>query len=822
MDTLFLDLRYALRSLKRSPGFAALAILTLGLGIGAATAGFSLLNRLLLQPLPGVRDPGRLAFVTFTQPYTGSFARPGSFTPASPTPEQRPQVVRASPAVLDLAGWQGPIAINVGAPGALAARVEGAFVSGNYLQVLGADAQVGRILISDDDPQPVGTRVAVISDHLWSQLYNRRSDAIGTAIIVNGLPFTLVGVTATGFRGPDRISPADIWVPGNTYWDVQHFPIDGHPPIEIGYYRNVTRLRPGASFEQAGAQLQGAVRALAVTDTAHFTPGVTATLVPGVGMERGGEAVRHELTLIMAVAGLVLLVACANIANLLLFRRAQRRSDIVVRLSLGAAQGRLVRLFLTENALVGLAGGVIGVLVALGLQVVFGNMKVRGFIDVGPVPIDLRVISFAVGLGFVAAVLAGVVPALVGTSVDLNSTLKASGPTQAGSAPRLRLSLATAQVAVSLTLVAGGYLLASTLRNYAQIPLGFEPAGVTVFRTDPREAGYDIPRMRTYYDLMTERIGGLPAIHQVGLVDLPPFTGVSFSLRIRAASESVAVSTLHVSSSYFATLGIPVLRGASFDAADAWPDTLAATKKMILSLSVARAVFGDRDPIGQVVDVPGRTVSFRATVVGVVGDVRNDFIGPVDRLVYQPVGDWPRVYSPSIVVKSSGSDAALAREVRDVARGIDGSVTVENRGALPATVAASINTEHLFFRVIGALSLLTLLLTAVGVYGIVAYGVTTRMREFGIRTALGAVPANLIKVALRPAVTITVLGTLTGVAGALYLTKFIAASLYGVSRFDPWAFATAAGILAAAVLLASWLPARRAAKIDPMVALRYE
>jgi putative ABC transport system permease protein len=231
------------------------------------------------------------------------------------------------------------------------------------------------------------------------------------------------------------------------------------------------------------------------------------------------------------------------------------------------------------------------------------------------------------------------------------------------------------------------------------------------------------------------------------------------------------VSTIHVSSNYFAALGIPVVRGRSFAEADAWPDSLNPIKKMVISLNVARALFGDRDPIGQVIDMPGRREFFRAEVVGVVGDVRTDFVGPVGRLVYQPVGDWPRLYSPTIMVKSNGPEGAL---------------------------------------------------TAVGVYGIVAYGVTTRTREFGIRAALGAVPANLIQVALRPAVTITIVGTLAGVAGALYLTKFIAASLYGVSRFDPWAFATAAAILAAAVLLASWLPARRAAKIDPMVALRYE
>jgi len=524
----------------------------------------------------------------------------------------------------------------------------------------------------------------------------------------------------------------------------------------------------------------------------------------------------------MAVAGLVLFVACANIANLLLFRRTQRRADIVVRLSLGAGRGRLVRLFLVESGVVGLAGGAAGVLIALGLKAGFGAMRILGFIDVGPVPVDARVIGFAVGLGVIAALLAGVVPALLGTSVNLNVDLKSSGPTQAGSAQRLRLGLASTQVAVSLILVAGVYLLAATLGNYARIPLGFEPAGVSVFLTDPKEAGYVDSRMRGYYDLMTQRIAALPGVTHVALIDLPPFTRVSFGLTLQVGAESLSVNTVHASSSYFATLGIPVLRGASFADADAWPDTLDPIKKIILSLTVARSLFGDRDPIGQLIEVPSRRRPFRAMVVGVVGDVRNDFVGPVDRLVYQPVGDWPNPYSPSIIVKSSASAGGLTGAVREIARGVDGSVTIENRGALPALVAASINTQHLFFRVLGALSLLTLFLTAVGVYAIVAFGVTTRTREFGIRTALGAAPVNLVQISLRPAMTITLLGTLAGVGGALYLSKFIASMLYGVSRLDPTAFVLAAALLAVAVLLASWLPARRAAKIDPMVALRYE
>ena len=822
IDTVLLDLRYALRALRRSPGFTALAIITLGLGIGAATAGFSLLNRLLLQPLPGVNDAGRLAYVTFMQPFTGTFAPPGSWTPASLNTAQRAQVVKSSPAVLGLSGWQGPMALNVGASGALAVRAQGAFVTGNYLQLLGVTAQRGRSLQDDDDIPPSGRNVAVISDRLWNELYGRRGDVVDSTILINGLPFTLVGILPPGFHGPDRVQLTDIWVPGNTYWDIEHSPGGGHAPMEIPYYRTITRLRQGATFEQAEAQLEGAVRALAATDSDEFSAKTKATVVPGVGLEHGGEAVRRELSFIMAVAGLVLLVACANIANLLLFRRSQRRSDVVVRLSLGAARGRLVRLFMTESALLGVAGGAAGVLIAVVLKTSFGAFKILRFIDVGPIPIDVRVVAFAVTLGVVAAVVAGVVPALVGTSVDLNADLKASGPNQAGGAPRLRLGLATLQIAISLTLVAGAYLFADTLRNYGRIPLGFDPAGITVFQTDPREVGYDQTRMGDYYAQMTARLDAIPGVSEVALVDAPPFWGGGFGLALRAGAESISVNTVHVSPGYFETLGIPIIRGTPFSVTDLWPDSVSANKKVILSATVARRVFGERDPIGQVVEFPNGKRSFRAAVVGVAGDVRRDFIGPFPNQIYQPVGAWPTDWSPTVLVKSIVPEASLVRQVKEGARGVDGSVTIESLGGLSTSVKAAISAQEVFFRVVSTLSLLTLLLTAVGVYGIVAYGVATRTREFGIRTALGAVPANLVQAALRPALIITFVGTLAGVGGALYLTRFIAASLYGVSRFDPLAFVLAALVLAVAVLLASWLPARRAAEIDPMVALRYE
>lgn len=820
IDTLLLDLRYALRALRRSPGFTALAVTTLGLGIGAATAGFSLLNRILLQPVPGVRDPATVGFVTFHQ-QEGNRNYGVALSNAD-----RGLIERAAPAVAATAGFQGPFQHSAAAPGAAPVIAHGTFVTGEYLHLLGVEAVRGRLIDSTDDPSPSGTRVAVISDRLWQLLYGGRPDVIGAPLIVNGVSFSVVGVTSPGFRGPDRIELGDFWLPGNTYWDVEHFH-SSHLPREITYGYLLVRLRPGASFELATAQLQGAMRTLVISDTSRFTSSLTANVISGAGVERGKQVMQHQLALIMGVAGLVLLVACANIANLLLFRRVQRKSDIVVRTSLGASTGRLMRLFLTESGLLGVLGSVGGLGVAFVLREAFGTIRFFSFVDLGPIPFDVRVLAFAVAAGVAASLLAGIVPAVLATRVDLVSDLKASGPTQAGGAPRLRVTLAALQVSVSLALVSGAYLFADTLRNYERLPLGFNPAGVSIFHLDPERMGYDSRREQTYYQSLTERVAALPGVSRIGLVDLPPFSGVSRGLRVLSATAPVGtapveVDGITVSGTYFGTLGIPIVRGRAFVDADLWPDSLDQVGRVILSAGLAKRLFGVADPIGSLVLIPLYQSTLRAEVVGVAADMRSDLIRPVALTLYQPVGQGRAMYSPAVAVRSTLTDATLTKEFEEAARTVDGSMPVDPRGTLTDAEARSIASQHLLFRVISLLTTLTLLLTAVGVYGIVAYGVTTRTREFGIRTALGAVPANLIQVALRPALIITVGGTLAGVGGALYLTRFIAASLYGVSRFDPLAFVSAALVLAVAVLLASWLPARRAARIDPMVALRYE
>jgi predicted permease len=822
MDALLLDIRFAIRTLAKSPGFTATAVLTLALGIGAATAGFSLLNWVRLRPVPGVREPSRAGFVVFAT------QSEGGYIPSSLTTEHRDLLLRGSPAVGGLAGREGLIAVNAAPEKGNAQRVSAEFVTSDYFATLAVDPQLGRGFVAEDDAPPIGNRVAVISDRLWRQWFATRS-VLGRSVRVNGVPVTVIGVAPPRFRGPELFHPADLWMPGATEWDIRHLrPEFRRPPY---YYRFVIRLRPGHSFDQAEAQLQAGIRTLALSDTANFSPNASATVQPNLGLEAmygAKQIIDRQLALIIGIAGLVLLVACANVANLLLFRRALRRADVVVRLVLGATRARLVRYALTESALVGVASGALGVVLTLWINGLFHHFRLLRFIAMDGLRLDWRVLGFAVAAGVLASILAALVPALSESRGDLGNDLKASGRTQVGGPPLLRTGLAILQVAISLTLVAGTYLFARTLQRYSQVPLGFDPSGVTVFQVEPKAQGYTPQQAEAYLRSLRERVAALPGVEEVAFASLTPFMGIFSIERVRRAgapkdAPPVGVASQTISGDYFSALRIPVLRGGTFLTSDLWPDSRRAVGKVILSAALARKLFDAADPLGQIVVKEGYRGDRSAQVVGIVGDLHwNERGGDIDPLLYSPVGQDEDAHGPMLAVRSRVTVATLEREVQEIGRNLDPAMPIESNGPLTETVATAVSGETLLFKLVGLLAALALLLSAVGVYSLIAYGVTTRIREFGVRMALGAQARDILRTAARPALVIIGLGIVCGVAGAVYLTRFIKASLYGVSPLDPVAFVTAGVLLGLAVLLASWIPARRASKVDPMVALRYE
>ncbi len=827
IDALARDLRYALRALARSPGFTATAVLTLAMGIGAATAGFSLLNWLLFRPVPGVRDGSSLAEVWF-----GVHHADGGVQVSSVSYEQHAAILRGVPALSGLAGRQ-RYTVSLGGGDALPRRAKVELVMASYFDVLGVRPQLGRVFASDDDAPPDGARVAVISDGLWRDLFGGRADVLGQTLRVNALAFTVIGVTPRGFRGTERLGDTDLWLPGRTYADIVHWPpavrarfgTGGSP----GYYEFVGRLRPGSDFVQADAELRVAVRQVAQR-SAEWTEkfeDVTAKVFPGIGLfALGRDHAVRPLWLVMGIVTLVLVIACANVANLLLLRAAARRGETAVRIALGASRARLARSHLAESLVLAALGAAGGIVLALWLNGLFEGTQVQRA-EIRDVGLDWRVAAFAVLAALLAAGFVALAPALSAGRTDVSATLKHSAATQVARAP-LRGGLAVLQLSASLTLVVGALLLARTLAGLAQVPLGFEPTGVVAFYIQPRDVGYDSVRVRAYYRELLTRVEGRPGLEQATLAARVPFAGISHFERVgvpgSGSSSRVEVRSNAVGPGYFRALGISLLSGRDFARADALPDSASALPPTVLSMGLARRLFGAVDPVGKLVEIPRyRAPSLRMQVIGVASDSRwDDLEGDVPLLMYAPLGYDGRVDFAALLVRSRLPTAAVTAAAADAARSLDANLPLSEPMPIVTGIARQLSERRLLLRLLGVLAGVTVLLAAVGLYGIVSYGVTLRTREFGIRMALGAEHRRILRTAIRGGFRLVAVGLILGLAGAAALTRLVRAWLYGVSPLDPTSLVAAAAILALAALLASWLPARRATRVDPMVALRYE
>ncbi len=819
------DLRYALRTLLRSPGFTAAAVFTLVLGIGAATAGFSLLNWLLLRPVPGVRDGSRLAEVWF-----GVHQGEG-VTVHSVSYEQYTAILGGVPGVSGLAGRQrGSVSLG---GGALPRRAAVEFVMASYFDVLGVRPPLGRALAPDDDALPDGARVAVISDRLWRDWFGGRADVVGQTLVINALAFRVIGVAPVGFHGTERLGDADLWLPGRTYADVNHYPPAPRPWLAAGgisgYYEFVTRLRPRSDFAQADAQLRVAVRE-AAQRSAEWTEqfkDVTAKVFPGIGLfALGRSGVVRALRLVMGIVALVLVIACANVANLLLLRGAGRRGEAAVRIALGASRARLARFHLAESLVLAAVGAAGGIVLALWLNGLFAGTQIQ-HAEIRDVAIDWRVAVFAVGAALAAAALVALAPALGAGRTDVAATIKDAAATQVARAP-LRGGLVVLQLSASLMLVVGALLLGRTLAGLARVGLGFEPTGVVAFTVQPRDVGYEGARKRAYYRALLERVAGLHGVERATLAEQVPFVCCLHILKVGVAGSEangrIEAHSNDVGPGYFRTLGIPLLAGQDFDPADVLPDSPAVLPPTVLSLGLARRLFGTVDPVGKLVELPQyRGPNLRLRVTGIAGDSRwNDLEGKVPLFMYLPLGYQGRVDAAALLVRSPAPMTDLNAAVAGAARSLDPSLPLSNPTSILAGIARQQSTRRLLLRLLGLLAGVTVVLAGVGLYGLVSYGVTLRRREFGIRMALGAERRRILVAAMRGGLRLVAVGVVLGLAGAVALTRLLRAWLFGVTPLDPTSLVAAALVLALAALFANWLPARRATRVDPMVALRYE
>jgi putative ABC transport system permease protein len=813
------DLRYGWRQLWRAPGFTLTVVLTLALGIGANTAIFSLFNALVLRLIPG-KDPAAMVNLYRT---TENAARFGVFS----YPEYRDY--REHNTVLSgLAAFTGArvtLATGNGSgdgPGESGDTLQALLVSGNYFSVLGLGAAQGRTFLPEEDDTPNARAVVVLSHDLWRRRLGGDPTLVGGTLKLNDVRYTVVGIAPEGFGGttPD---PVDMWIPMMMQGNVR----PGSNLLEDrGYFslQLIGRLKPGVSREQAQAEMTVLARQVTqVQDAKTANISVTVTRAGFLNPQELDDVVPLA-ALSMASVALVLLIACANVANLLLARGAGRQKELGIRSSLGASRGRLIRQLLTESMLLALAGGLCGTLLALWLaQLLLAFVHPPGLQQLKlQAPLDVRVLGFSLLLSLLTGLLCGWLPALRSSKQEVVSAVKEewSAFGQRVSKSRLRGFLVISQVAISLVLLVGAGLLARALRKAQQVTPGFQIQNVTVVSANLPQRNYSAARALEFERELTERLFSVPGVAAVGLARTAPL-GSSFAVTVIAApgaegagrTEKVNFNT--VTPGYFEALGIPLVRGRNFTQMDISNRARVA----VVSEAFARHYWPGEDPIGKRFN--GGGASAYREVIGVAQDVRN---------VYLWSGHEPYLYLPLTAaeatdmlffVRTQRNNSALAGAIPGYVHALDASVQVSAQ-RLDENLALWIWPSQMGALLSAALGLFALLLAAAGIYAVMAYAVTQRTREIGIRMALGSQQQEVMELLLREGMGLVGLGLVIGLLVSLGGARLLAKFLYGLSAVDGLAFGGVSLLLTGVALLACWLPARRAMRVEPMVALRYE
>ena len=806
MDTLLQDIRYALRTLRRTPGFTLVAVLTLALGIGLNTAIFSVVNGVLLRPLP-YQNPDQLVRLHHVHPEKA--AEGGPFSP------QDLEDVRAGANGFEgLAAYifePGETALNLSADGGEPAVVQGASVSKEFFSLLGVNAAVGRTLRPEENV-PGSDRVAVLSDALWRSRYNADPAIVGRTVTLEDRPTTIVGVMPASFTFPGR--EADVFIPISLIGE------DDIPSQrDLRWMEVVGRLRPGATPEAAVNSVNSVLGRLAAEHAAS-NEGWGRARIETLRDAIVGP-VRPALLVLLGTVFLVLLVACANLANLLLARASAREREVAIRTALGAGRGRLVRQMLTESVVLALAGGALG----LGLAV-FGVRALLA-LSAGTIPrpdavgVDGRVALFALLLSLGTAVLFGLVPALRAARGSTSDTLRDGG--RGGSERRggtTRAALVLAQTAAAMVLLVGAGLLVNSFYRLMNVDPGFRSENVLMASLDIIEKYETTAERNGYRDELIRRVGEIPGVVAVGASKTLPLRGggdtYEYTLPGRSGPDAVmapASGTMIVTASYFKALEIPLVRGRLFEPADDKPEAPAV---MLINQAAARRYFPGTDPVGQTVKIKNTPL----TVIGVVGDVRNEGLASAaEPAVYFSFGLAPR-RSTQLFIRTSGSPEAIATAVRQAIHAVDAQQPIADVRTLDSALSETVAQPRFFTLLLTIFGSVAVFLAALGLYGVVAYSVTRRTTEIGIRMALGARARDVVRMVVRSSVWPTAGGILAGAFAALLLGRAMASMLFEVRPADPMTFGAAALLLASVAVVASWLPARRASRIEPTRALR--
>jgi predicted permease len=828
MSILIKDIKYGFRQLRKSPGFTVVAVLSLALGIGVNTAIFSLLNAVWLRSLP-VQNPHELRVVNWSGHdvnYNNFFGNtrqvPGGGRGASmcgsfPYPlycDFRDQVKGCS-SVFALAELQNLTAI--GPNGADTAN--GLLITGNFFKGYGAQAFIGRTIIPEDDKSGAEP-VAVITYRWWEKEYDLDPNALGQIVTLNKASFTIVGILPPNYCGPLMGDRSDIYLPMVSQPQFLH----EYPLISRNHWwlQVMARLEPRANETQIRVAMEGLLN-----QTLSAPEQQTRVKQPGIILEDGSRgllAIRQRIVqplwILMTAVGLVLLIACANLAGLLLARGAERRQELTVRVAIGAGRLRLIRQLLTESLILSLVGAGFGLLVAMWVKAAilsFLPSSVHGLhFDVRT---DMRVLLFTLGAALVTSLLCGLLPALRTTRLDLCAGLKNN---RTLGVPGLRLGkiLVAAQVGLSALLVIGAGLLMQTLVNLYRVNLGFNPEKLLVFRLNPSQAGYDDAERVQFYDNVQSAIAGLPGVRNVALSSASLLSGylacngISIPGRPQQSGQHMQADIMDVSESFFQTMDISLLRGRSFGITD----TPTQSRVAIINDTFARSFFPDEDPIGQSFRMSGTDIR----IVGLCGDAK---YSRVQRQIEPTMYLSHRQSNPGAMyfeVRTVLEPLSIVPVIRKIVADLDNTIPISSISTQTQLLKQSISFERIFTSLCGALAVLGIMLSCIGLYGLLSFMVTRRTNEIGVRMALGARPRDAAWPIVRSALWLAAFGLLIGIPLALGLNQVLRRFLFGIKPHDPITIVASIFLLLIIAAISAWLPARRAAKVDPMEALRYE
>lgn len=806
VESLIQDLRFGLRMLRKSPGFTSVAVLTLALGIGANTAIFSVVNTVLLRPLP-YKDANRLVTIW-------SYNRPQGYDTDLVSP-------------LDFADWRSQnhvfedMAASTDVQYTLTGEGEPAPVTAysftaDYFHVLGAAPLLGRTFLREEE-EPGKNHVAVLSYSFWQKRFGGRPDAVGKSLVLDGAPYTVVGVMPPEFQYPQL---TELWTP---------FTVNPEAAQDRGYryLRVMARLKPGVSIQQARTEMNAIAKRLAL-ENPKTNKDEDATTVISLREMISGD-IRPALLVLLCAVGFVLLIACANVANLLLARAAGRRKEVGVRVALGASRPRLVRQFLTESVLLGFAGGALGLLLASWCTRALVTMFPPTIFNISiphldKIPTDGWVLGFAVGVSLVTGVIFGLAPALH-ASANPSEALKESGPGLAGGAEgrRFRRALVVAELASSLILLAAAGLTLKSFVHLLGSDVGFNPDHVLTLRVLLPGYKYKTDAQRiAFSEQALNGIRALPGVKAVGAVTFLPLSGwwgvrgVSVQGQSTPENQRPIVAWNSVTPDYFRAMGIPLFRGRFFEERD----NQSAPSVAIIGKSLAQQLMPNADPLGKRLEVDG--LKSAVEVVGVVGDVYQ--LGVTSQTIagiYLPFSQLP---APILcfAIRATQDPSSVAKAAERAIWDADKDQAVGFIMNMDQLVSESVAPQRILMLVLGAFGGMALLMAAIGIYGVMANSVAQRTHEIGVRMALGAKSGDVLRLVVSQGLGLVLVGVAIGLAGTFGLMRFVSSVLYGVRPTDTATLIAAALVLAGAALLACFIPARRATQVDPMVALRYE